>query len=202
LDQHAWEVILERVKAGATLLLSGRFDEDAHFHFSGRQNEIGLEYESGPLSARENIFDWPAGPARLTYSGDATTYLDRAFIPGGSTWTEKRVRKGKVLFAPLPLELNDNLQVIGDVYRYALKDANVVPAYLTTVEDPGVMIAPTQFPHATLYVITSESSQSSDIVFRDQLSQKQFSGRMDPGRAAILLIEEKGNLVAAYNWNR
>jgi hypothetical protein len=64
------------------------------------------------------------------------------------------------------------------------------------------MIAPTRFPHANLYVITSESSRSSHIVFRDQLSQKQFSGLLDPGRAAILLIEEKADLVAAYNWNR
>jgi hypothetical protein len=202
LDQHAWEVILERVKAGATLLLSGRIDEDAHFHLTGRQNEIGLEYEPGPLTARENLLDWPGGPAQLTYSGDVTTYLDRGFIPGGSSWKETTVGKGKVLFTPLPLELNDNLRIIGEVYRYALKDANVVPAYSTTVEDPGIMIAPTRFLHATLYVITSESSGSSDITFRDQLSQKQFFGRLGPGRAAILLIEEKGNLVAVYNWNR
>jgi hypothetical protein len=202
LDQHAWEMILERVKAGATLLLSGRFDEDAHFHSSGRQNEIGLQYEPGPLTARENFLDWPAAQTRLTYSGDAITYLDRAFITGGSTWTEKTVGKGKVLFTPLPLELNDNLRAIGEVYRYALKEANVIPAYSTTVEDPGIMIAPTRFPHATLYVITSESSRSSDIIFRDQLSKKEFYGRLDPGRAAILLIDEKGNLAAAYNWNR
>jgi hypothetical protein len=28
--------------------------------------------------------------------------------------------KGRLLFTPLPLELNDNIKVIGDVYRYAL----------------------------------------------------------------------------------
>ena len=111
------------------------------------------------------------------------------------------VGKGKVLFTPLPLELNDNLQVIGEVYRYALKDANVAPFYSTTVQDPGIAIAPTRFPHATLYVITSESSRSVDIIFRDQLSQKQLSGRLDPGRVALLLVEQKGNLAAAYHWN-
>jgi hypothetical protein len=183
------------------LLLSGRFDVDAQLRHTGRQKEIGLVYEPSPLTARENLLSWPGGQAQLTYSGDATTYLDRALIPGGSSWTEKTVGKGKVLFTPLPLELNDNLRVIGEVYRYALKDANVVPSYSTTVEDPGIMIAPTRFPHATLYVITSESSGSSDIIFRDQLSQKQFSGRLDPGRAAILLVEQNGNLVASYHWN-
>jgi hypothetical protein len=69
------------------------------------------------------------------------------------------------------------------------------------VEEPEIMIAPTRFPRATLYVITSESSRSSDIIFRDQLSQKEFSGRLDPGRAAILLIEEKAiTLIDPGSW--
>jgi hypothetical protein len=93
------------------------------------------------------------------------------------------------------------MQGIGDVYRYVLKDANVAPTYITSLQDPGVLISPARFPHATLYVITSESSRPADISFEDQRSRKQFSGRLDPGRAAILLVEENGNVSATYNWN-
>jgi hypothetical protein len=32
-----------------------------------------------------------------------------------------------VLSTPLPIELNDDLRIIGDVYRYALKDAFAPP---------------------------------------------------------------------------
>jgi hypothetical protein len=173
LSQMAWQTLLDRVKSGATLLVSGRFDEDAHFHPTGRQTEVGLDYEPGPLTTRENVLDWPGGQAWLTYSGDKTTYLDRAFIPGGSTWAEKTMGKGKLLFTPLPLELNDNIRVIGDVYRYALRVADATSTYSTTVQDPGIVISPTRFPHATLYVITSESGGPSDVSFQDHSAKNE-----------------------------
>jgi hypothetical protein len=61
------------------------------------------------------------------------------------------------------------------------------------------LICPTRFPHATLYVLTSETDQKR-VSFRDQPSGKQFSGSLDPGRAALLLIGDNGAVIAAYNW--
>ncbi len=107
--------------------------------------------------------------------------------------------KGRILFASLPLELNDNLQAIGDVYRYALKIAGVAATYTTSLRDPGILICPTRFPHATLYVLTSESA-GQQVSFRDQNSGKQISGARAPGRAALLLIGTDGTVLAAYNW--
>jgi hypothetical protein len=196
----AWEAIKKKVEGGATLLVSGRFDGDAHFHPTGRQNEIGLAYQPGFLMIRENPLKWPAGEARLSYGGDKTMFLDRALLADGSSWAEKPLGKGRILFSPLPLELNDNIEAVAAVYRYALKTAGVVPAYSTNMTDPGILICPTRFPHATLYVLTSESSQP-EVSFRDRASGKEFSGRLDPGRAALLLIGDDGTLLASYNWN-
>jgi hypothetical protein len=199
-NETAWQAILSKVEAGATLLVSGRFDEDPHFHASGRQSRIGLDYDAGPLTIRENVVKWPGGEAHLTYSGDKTTNLDRAFLPDGATWAEKSVGKGRVLFAPLPLELNDNLQAIGDIYRYAAKTAGVMPEYTTDLQDPGILICPTRFPHATLYTLTSESDRT-EVSFRDRASGKQFTGKLQPGHAALLLVGENGDLLASWNWN-
>jgi hypothetical protein len=199
LTPGAWQAIRGKIEGGATLLVSGLFDGDAHFHPTGRQKEIGLAYEPGPLTSRENLLKWPQGEARLTYGGDKTTFLDRAVLPDGSAWAEKTLGKGKVLFAPLPLELNENLQAVGDVYRYALKVAGVSATYATSLQDPGILICPTRFPRATLYALASESGQQQ-VSFRDQRSGKEFSGALDPGRAALLLIGEDGGVLAAYNW--
>jgi hypothetical protein len=199
LTPNAWQAVLEKVRAGATLLVSGRFDEDAHFHSTGRQNEIGLNYEPGLLASRESFLKWPGGAARLIYSGEKTTYLDRAFLPDGSTWEETTLGKGKVIFAALPLELNDNLQIVGDVYRYASKIAGVAPTYSTTLGDPGILICPTRFANATLYVLTSESNQS-EVSFHDQTSGKSFSGTLEPGHAAMLLVGNGGDVIDSYNW--
>ena len=200
LTATAWDAIRKKVQGGATLLVSGRFDGDAHLRSTGRANEIGLGYERELLGVRENLVKWPEGEARLVYGGDKTTFLDRAALPDGSSWVEKALGKGRILFAPLPLEVNDNLQAVGDIYRYALKTAGVVPTYSTSLRDSGILICPTRFPHATLYVLASESSQRA-VSFRDRTSGKEFSGRLDPSRAALLLVGDDGSVLAQYNWN-
>ena len=77
--------------------------------------------------------------------------------------------------------------------------AGVASTYSTGLQDPGILICATRFPHATLYVLTSESGRQ-EVAFRDLTSGKQFSGPLAPGRAALLLIGEAGDLLAAYNW--
>jgi len=199
LDSAAWEDILAKVRNGSVLLVSGPFDRDAHFHSAGRREEIALPYEDAMLTIRESVLQWPEGEARLTFGGDRTTYLDRAVLPGNATWAEKSIGKGKILLAAFPLELNDNLEAIGSVYRYAMKVAGVTPTYSAAVNDPGMLICPTQFPHATLYVLTSEST-GREVSFRDQKSNKEFSAHLEPGRAALLLVGEGGAIIASYNW--
>ncbi len=199
LTDQAWNSLLEKVRGGATLVISGRFDNDAHFHPTARAQQVGLNYEPGLLTLRESVLRWPAGEARLSYGGEKTTYLDRAVLPDGTLWTEQVVGRGKILFAALPLELNDNLQAIGDVYRYALQVAGVVPTYTTELAEPGLLIAPTRFPKATLYVLASEAG-ASKVAFRDLRSGKELAGRLEPGGAALVLVREDGAVVASYNW--
>ncbi|MFZ0305759.1 MAG: beta-galactosidase [Terracidiphilus sp.] len=200
LTQHAWQVILDHVKDGAVLLVTGPFDGDAHMHPTGRQNEVGLEYRTEPLSMRDQSMHFPGGDEKLIFSGSTTTYLSEAVLSGGDKWVEKSVGRGKILFAALPIELNDNLAAVGDVYRHALKVAGVAPVYSTTLSDPGIIVCPTQYPDATLYVITSESDQKI-VDFTDVRSGKHLTGTLQNGEAAIVLIGKDGKLIASYNWN-
>ena len=199
LTDEAWEAIEQRVKAGAVLLVTGPFGEDAHFHATGRQDSIGLAYVSGPLAQRENLMRFPGGQEALEYPGLKTTVLSRAILSGGEDWVEKPLGKGRILFAALPLELNANLQAVADVYSYALKVAQIAPVYSTTVKDPGILICPTLFPKATLYVLASESNRS-DISFQDLRSGRTFSGVLPSGRAALILVGTDGQLLATYHW--
>jgi hypothetical protein len=199
LSEPAWQAILEKVRDGSTLLVTGGFDNDEHFHATERASQLGLDLSSSILSRRENPISWPGGHGLLSYSGEKTTFLEQALLPHDQTFLEKALGKGHVLVVTLPLELNDNLKVVGDVYRYALQCADVAEAYSTQTSDPGMLICPTQFEHATLYVLTSEST-SSEISFRDGRSGKAFAGKLDPGRAALLLVSDKGDLLTSYNW--
>ncbi len=199
LTEDAWQAIAARVRAGAVLLVTGPFDADAHFHPTGRQDEVGLAYTDVPLTLRSNVFKWPGGEAELTFGGNKTTILSRAQIAGDQDWAERPLGKGRILFAALPLELNQNLQAVGDVYRYAMKVANISPTYTTTLANAGILICPTRLPKATLYVLASESNQKA-VEFHDMRSGKTFSGELENGRAALLLIDDQGKLVTTYNW--
>jgi len=199
LTDEAWRAIEQKVRAGAVLLVTGTFGEDAHFHSTARQDAVGLPYASGPLSLRENEFHFPGDDVTLTYSGMKTTVLNRAILPNGEDWAERPLGKGKILFSALPLELNGNLQAVGDVYSYALKVAGVAPVYSTAVNDPGILICPTLFPQATLYVLSSESNRS-EVSFQDLRSGRTFQGTLPSGRAALLLVGTDGKLLASYHW--
>jgi hypothetical protein len=148
---------------------------------------------------RENAFDFPGGEEALEYAGMKTTVLSRAILPDGKDWAEKPLGKGRILFSALPLELNGNLRAVADVYGYALKVANIAPVYSTTLKDPGILICPTRFPKATLYVLTSESNRS-EVSFVDLRSGRKFVGMLPSGRAALLLVGTDGKLLASYHW--
>jgi Beta-galactosidase len=199
LNEEAWQAITERVEAGATLLVSGPFAGDPHFHATARAEEAGLRYLDAPLTLRDYTFAWPGGEEGLAFAGNTTTVLSRAQLPDNQDWLEKPLGKGKILFAALPLELNQNPKAVGDVYRYAMRVANVAPTYTTGLEDPGILICPTRLGKATLYALTSESNKTA-VEFRDVRSGVRVSGQLEKGRAALLLISEEGRLVASYNW--
>ncbi|MFP5206619.1 MAG: beta-galactosidase [Acidobacteriota bacterium] len=200
LTDRAWKAIETHVRDGAVLLVTGPFGADAHLHETGRQSAVGLPYATEPLLLREQLMRFPGGEERLTFAGDITTTASQAALPEGALWAEKPLGKGRILFAALPLELNSNLQAVGDVYRYALKIAGVAPVYSTTLADPGILIAPTQLPQATLYVLTSESNQQQ-VEFTDTRSGRRLTGTLGSGRAALLLVGADGKLLAAYNWS-
>jgi hypothetical protein len=63
-----------------------------------------------------------------------------------------------------------------------------------------VLVCPTALQDATLYVLTSESSSSNPVSFRDAASGKSFTFQLPPGRAALALIGRKGDVLASYNF--
>ncbi len=199
LNEQAWQAILAKVREGATLLVTGSFDNDEHFHPTARASQLGLDLHSGLLTTRENPLTWPGGGDALSFSGEKTTFLERNLLPNSQSILEKPLGKGRIIFVSFPVELNDNLQAVGDLYRYALQVADVREAYSTQSNDPGMLICPTQFDHARLYVLTSESS-ASELSFRDTRSGKVLAGKLEPGRAALLLVSDQGELLASYNW--
>ncbi len=200
LNQNAWDELMAKVKAGATLLISGRVDADEHWQsVPGRTTGWNVGYREEALKTRYAEVNWPGDSARLSYSGDKTTYLDRGVLSGSKTFADISLGKGHVLYFALPLEMCDQMSAIGRVYKFAMKRAGVTEAYTTACKDPGILIAPTQLPDATLYVLTSETTDTSPMEFRDKLSGADFTVHLAPGRGALMLIGKSGKIIASYD---
>ncbi len=200
LAAKAWTDIEARVRAGAVLLISGPFNGDAHLHATDRAQQLGLQARLEGLQLRDDTMQSPAGDDPLVYTGLKTTVLDRLALAGGQGWAELPLGQGKVLVSAYPLEMNGNLQSIADVYAYAIKTAGISATYTTDMKKPGILICPTTLPHATLYVLSSETD-TAPVSFHDTRSNKSFAGTLDAGRAALLLVGEKGELLASYGWH-
>lgn len=200
IHQNAWDQLMNKVKAGATLLISGRIDADEHWGtVPDRTRDWNVKYASAPLATREALITWQGGSARLSYSGDRTTYAERGVLGDGRTFLEIAMGKGRILYCPLPLEISDQQEAVGQIYKFAMKRAGANTAYETSCEDPGILICPTQLPDATMYVLTSESTGTAPVEFRDKLSGKNFRITLAPGRAALLLIDKDGRMISSYN---
>ncbi|MGE5860921.1 MAG: hypothetical protein ACM34J_10225, partial [Ignavibacteria bacterium] len=198
-SKDAWNKLIDKVKSGVTLLISGRIDADEHWlPDSSRIQDLKIKYSAGLLSLREAELVWPGGPSHISYPGDKTTYGERGLLENNKTFEEISVGKGKIFYFSLPLELADQLDAIGEIYKYAINRAGVKTPYQTSLKDPGILISPTRLKDATLYVLTSESTSDSDIVFKDSLSGKTIKTVLEPGRAALLLIDKNGNIKASY----
>ncbi len=199
LDEAAWKAMEARVRAGAVLLVTGSWNSDPHLHPTDRAQAAGLPYTLAPLQQLREQLTLPDGPLPLVYDALETTVLDKAVLPGGATWAEAPLGRGRILFSALPVELNSNLDSVARVYAAALAQAKVEPTYTTDVRDPGILICPTRLAHATLYVLTSETA-TEPVRFTDRRSGKAFAGILEAGRAALLLVREDGALLAKYNW--
>jgi hypothetical protein len=200
LSQSAWDVLMKKVRSGATLLISGRVDADEHWApVPERVHDWNAGYTSASLTTREIQIKWPGDSARLSYSGDKTTYTERGVLRNDQTFLDLPLGKGRLLYFSVPLEFSDQLNIVGRIYKYAMKYAGVTAAYETLCEDPGILICPTQLPNATLYVFTSESSSSVPFSFTDGKSRTTIRMTLEPGRAALMLLGKDGKIISSYN---
>jgi len=199
LTDAAWSAIETRVRAGATLLVTGPFDADAHLHGTDRAAKVGLAYSTTLLDLREETVRWPGGEGIFTFGGKKTATLPRAEFTDGAEWKEVALGKGRILFSTLPLELGQNQAALGRVYAYAMQKSGVMPMRESGARAPGVLVCPTEYKDATLYVVTSET-EATTVTFEDPRSHASLHTSLDAGRAALVMVATDGRILASYHW--
>ena len=204
LSSRSWELLLDYVRGGGNLLVTGSVDRDEYFHRVNRVAELIPGAQPEPVTARSNTLSIGGRTFEATYSDVPATWLE------GLTWKDgsQEVRqvsygKGKVFWAAYPVEAARNLDAAAEVYRGVFAELGIEPGFdLRSQLSPGVLIYQTQLQDSVLYVMVSDSAEDADIDLRDKTTGATLKLHLPSERAAVALIRKvDGALIARYGFD-
>jgi hypothetical protein len=201
LTEKAWQQLLDYVAKGGTLLVTGPVDRDEHWQPVDRLTALEMKAEVMPLAVRGSTLDLPDGkteplsfPADVQQSSAETMRFSDgktvAVIPHGS---------GKILWTADPVEFAEGYDATAALYRWALEQAGVKPAFKEAGPlSPAVLAFPTALDDAELYSFSNESLDSQAVNLIDALTGAHIHFTMQPQRGAALLLSRQGQVLASY----
>ncbi|HEY1207282.1 MAG: cellulase family glycosylhydrolase [Bryobacteraceae bacterium] len=189
----AWKVLLEAVRNGSTLLITGVIDRDEHWIPVER---LGLGAAIAPV-AEEETLRLDGADVRVAFHGESFQRVEKALVAG-----EERVEvrtipmgAGKAIWCPLPLEVGSESAPVAALYRYALKQAHVAPVFSVETIDPSVLIRPSIFEQCVLYTMISESAVPKRVALTHMESGARIGVTLPPQRAAHVLLDRKSGRI-------
>jgi hypothetical protein len=188
LTDECWEMLLEEVKNGATVAITGAIDRNDHWipvsRLSSKAESRSVsETEAITIGAREYL---------VRYDGEKMQRIEKAVL-------ENPVRPlvfnyengGKIVWSTLPLELGDSMPALVAFYKFALAQARVTPSFTVSPQTPGVLVVPTLFREVVLYTFISEIDRDTSLLVTHNLSRTSFAVTVPAQRTAMILLERK-----------
>ncbi len=201
LKQEAWEKLMEWVKQGTVLLITGGIDRNEHFETVERLSKLGVETTTHSLIQHSTNINIDGKIYPLDYYGRLPMPdLDRMqWEKDGGSVKIINSGKGKILVTEYPVELNTNISSIAALYSYALKMSNVERSFEVDNKNNGILIRPTEFEKARIYLIVSETDTKQTSVITDKITNKKYTINTAPGRAQLFMIsKENGEVISSY----
>ncbi|HEU5351963.1 MAG TPA: hypothetical protein VFU55_10235 [Terracidiphilus sp.] len=201
LTQKAWDALMAYVAHGGTLLVTGPVDRDAHWQPVDRMTPLGVKAKEIPLVVRGSSLALPNGQTfALGFPAD---------VQQSATWTMrfadgKSVQvvphgQGRILWAADPVEFASGTTATAALYRWALAEAGVQPAFHeVTPLGNAVLAFPTELPDAELYSFSNESDQPQAVNLMDARTGAHIHFTLKRQRGALLLLSLKGDVLASY----
>jgi len=204
----ALETLLDHVKEnGGTLLFTGPIDLDEYWRPTNRLESL-LGVQNGRIAnvLREEALLLDSKLHPVSFGGTRIADSNKQVITDSSVTTgpaqlhEFALGAGKLLWCPLPIELNDRTDVIRAVYTEAIAQAGVQAEleWLQGGELAGIYGRKLTFAKGALYVFVSEFGCAADIEVRDPQSGKKYAFTLESERSLLFATDEEGNLTTVY----
>ena len=198
-NQNAWQQLMELKKRGAVIALTGYFADDEHLLPQNRFPDIGLSAKfsgiSAPVSPNETV-NINGENFVVHFSGEKIQQVRRAENSNGVRF-ENVYLKDNVLWNYIPLEIGENLEAIQAFYKLALKEAGLSPYFSLENETPSILIRPTEFENAILYLLINESSRYEYLRLTHLPTKTPINIGLEGEENVLLLLEkETGKIIA------
>lgn len=198
-NQKAWQNLMELKERGSVLAITGYFNDDEHLIPQERFQDIGLPEKfsavSAPVSPNENV--QIGGGNLITHFGSEKIQQVRKTINSNKVDFDSVYQKDNVLWHYVPLEIGDNLEAIQEFYDLALSKAKLSPYFVLKNDIPSVLIRPTEFENAILYLAINESSKYEYVQLTHLPTETNINFGLFPEQTEMFFIDKKtGKLLA------
>jgi hypothetical protein len=193
----AWTALRAWAEQGATLLVTGPFDDDEHWIPSGRMHALGLPVSTRPVLPEEPLVV-DGAPFVLRFRGEKMHRIETASSPGNPAAgvVTVPIGAGRVLWSPHPVELAEEVEPAAALYLAAMKAAGLGPA-IETSAGSSVLIYPARYRDAVLYTLLSEGPVGGTVAFSDRATGASQTVTVRASGAALVLVNRTTGAVLA-----
>ncbi|TBL79903.1 beta-galactosidase [Paenibacillus thalictri] len=204
-SEAALQRLLEHLKEhGGTLLFTGPVGLDEYWRPAGR---LSRELQAGPVTnlLREELLEVSGKLLPLSFGGSRIADACKQLVLGSDAalpdrLAEAQIGQGKLIWCPLPVELNGRTETIRAVYEYALQAAGAAGEleWLQGGELAGVYGRKLAFAHGSLFVFVSEAGYPAAISVRDPQTGRTYLFQLESERSVLFATEADGAIRAVY----
>lgn len=188
LSDTAWENLLRKAYAGATLLVSGVVDRNEYWMHAARLRKFGITSETRPVG-EEEFLSIGGKEYWLEFRSEKMEKVEKAVLQSGKVEVAVlQSGRGKLVWSPLPVELGEPFEAVAALYRYALDQAKIGPVFHVERNTGSVLIRPTLFGDVILYTFVSEADRNSEVSLQDVETKAQVSVMVKGQRTAMVLL--------------
>jgi len=195
-----WSHLLDYVRAGGTLLITGSVERDPYWRVTKRLRSLGLDAAPASLTFRQDELSLGTQHIPLSFAFDRQQFaevLSTPRDPSSGGLHELSVGVGKIYITDDPIELAESLEPTVALYRWTLAKAGIASAFTGALPSPGVLIRRAVFPNALLYLFISESARDEQISIRDSETGAAFNFLLASRRARLLLLDPHSHATLA-----
>ncbi|TXK84348.1 beta-galactosidase [Paenibacillus sp. N3.4] len=213
LDEQAWTKLVGIVeRTGATLLVTGPIGLDAYWkqtprlidelgaaklHNVRREERLLLQGAALPVSYGKRRI---AETAKEVRTGSTVPGHSAETISAGDAVVDMPMGNGRLIWSPLPVELNDRLDTVAELYRHAVETAGCHSGlmWMQGGDVAGVYGRKLSFKGGFLYVFVSEFAWDVNVQVKDTDSEATYTFNLEKERSVLFAADTQGKLIAVY----